>query len=336
MTASNQQFETYSRLPFYAAVLLACVTFPLIWVGGFVTTTDAGMAFRDWLTSDGHWMPFYPWLSSAGDKFVEHGHRLLGMTAGILSILLVLVTWKTEPRQWVRRFSLVILAGVILQGVIGGMRIVLDQRTLALIHGCTGPLFFCLCVAMVVFTSKWWRTIEVRPATEQTSKLFRLAVLCTVLAFLQLAVGAVVRHTPHLTTEVAASLFQVAVYFHILLAVLIVGHVLLLAWRCGRQRLQTGAGIFLALLVATQIALGLGTWIVKYGVPHWASSLVGELVFVNREADLLQNSIITSHVAVGSLILVTSLAVALRVARKTGVQLRSRSLQSKTLMEVAL
>jgi cytochrome c oxidase assembly protein subunit 15 len=63
----------------------------LIWVGGLVTTTGAGMAFKDWLTSDGHFMLFYPWLDSEGDKFVEHGHRLLGATAGFLAIALVAV-----------------------------------------------------------------------------------------------------------------------------------------------------------------------------------------------------------------------------------------------------
>ena len=135
------------------------------------------MAFRDWITSDGYFMPFYPWLSSAGDKFVEHGHRLFGMTAGILSIVLVIVTWRTEPRSWVRKFSLVILAGVILQGILGGMRILLDERTLALVHGCTGPLFFALTVAMVVFTSKWWHAAQVAQGSEQTRKLLRLAGL---------------------------------------------------------------------------------------------------------------------------------------------------------------
>ena len=217
-----------SPWPHVWAWLLVCTTFPLIWIGGFVTTTDAGMAFRDWLTSDGYFMPFYPWLSSAGDKFIEHGHRLLGMTAGILSIILVLVTWRTESRAWVRKFSLVLLAGVVLQGFIGGMRIVLDQRTLALVHGCTGPLYFGLTVAMVVFTSQWWRDASITQPTIKSQKAMRLAVLCTVLAYLQLVVGAVVRHSPHITSEVAASLFQAAVYFHLLLALMIVGHVLLI------------------------------------------------------------------------------------------------------------
>lgn len=294
------------------------------------------MAFQDWLTSDGHWMPIYPWLSSAGDKFVEHGHRLLGMLAGILSIALVAITWRTEQRSWVRKFSLVIFAGVVLQGVLGGMRILLDERTLALLHGCTGPLFFSLCVAMVVFTSKWWKEAgSVKPQT-QIRPAMRLAVLCAALAYLQLVVGAVVRHSPHITSQIAATLFQVAVYFHILLAVLLVGHILFLAWRCVRQRNQAFGGLVLAALVATQVMLGLATWVIKYGVPQWAIAMVGEMPFVHREADLLQNAIITSHVAVGSLILVTSLAIALRLARLSGVSLSARVAGNSSVMEAAL
>lgn len=334
---SDLETTRTSPWPHRWAVVLACATFPLIWVGGFVTTTDAGMAFRDWITSDGHFMPFYPWLSSAGDKFVEHGHRLLGMAAGILSIILVGVTWRTEPRLWVRRFSLVILAAVILQGLIGGLRIVLDQRTLAMLHGCTGPLFFSLCVAMVVFTSRWWHQVTVAKSNERSRKVLRLAALCGVLAYLQLVVGAVVRHSPYLTSESAAALFQTAVYFHVFLALLIVVQIARLTWQCWREQTQPVLASVLALLVASQIALGIGTWLVKYGMPRWASSLMGEWPLLSREADLLQNTIITSHVAVGSLILVTSIAVALRVARQLGYQwssLLSRS-SSKT-MEVAL
>lgn len=312
---------TRSPWPHRWAWLLACATFPLIWVGGLVTSTDAGMAFRDWLTSDGHFMLFYPWLSSAGDKFVEHGHRLLGAASGFLSIGLVVVCVLKEPRTWVRRFSYLILAAVVLQGVLGGMRVVLDERTLAMIHGCTGPLFFGLTVAMVVFTSSSWgakRSIEGSP---QQKKLLRVAILCTALAYLQLVVGAVVRHSPYMLSGAAQTIFQVAVYFHLLLAVAIVVHVAMLLGRSLNTRLARGGSIVLALLVGVQVLLGGVTWILKYGMPHWAANLVGEYHFVNTEADFFQAAMITSHVAVGSLILVASLAIALHVGRRVGISL---------------
>ncbi len=329
----------------YWAWLLACATFPLIWVGGLVTTTDSGMAFRDWMTSDGTFFLFYDWLSSAGDKFIEHGHRLLGAAAGFLSIALVVVTWKTEARKWVKYFSLAILAAVILQGALGGARVLLDERTLALVHGCTGPLFFALCVAMVVVTSRGWR--EPKPvATGQNDqkacgrelhgqKVFRLAVICACLAYAQLIVGAVVRHSPHLTAAWTGTLFQVAVYFHLFLALMIIGHVLLLSWRCLRTGLQSAGAVCLLALVGLQLLLGGGTWLVKYGMPRWATAWLGELAFVNREADALQAAIITSHVAVGSLILVVSIAIAMRLGRQLRVTLPWLAIAKPQAVEVA-
>jgi cytochrome c oxidase assembly protein subunit 15 len=297
----------------------------LIWVGGLVTTTDAGMAFRDWMTSDGTFFLCYDWLSSTGDKFVEHGHRLLGAATGFLAIGLVVVTFWSESRGWVKKLSLVILAAVVLQGLLGGARVVFDQRTLALIHGCTGPLFFALCVAMVVVTSRWWLSAAAldgeRLPQQMPRKTFRLAIVCACLAYAQLVTGAVVRHSPHLTGEWTATLFQIAVYFHLVLALLIVGHVLLLAWRSLRVRLQRTGGICLVALVVIQVLLGMATWLVKYGLPLWASTWLGEMNFVNREADVLQAAIITSHVAVGSLILVVSVAIALRIGRQLRIGL---------------
>lgn len=336
MTSSSEQRRlTPSNQVHFWAWLLVCATFPLIWVGGLVTTTDSGMAFRDWLTSDGTFFLFYDWLSSVGDKFIEHGHRLLGAAAGFLSIALVIAAFMTETRPWIKKFSLVILAAVILQGVLGGARVVFDERTLALIHGCTGPLFFTLCVAMVVFTSRWWRNTTAQVANQAARKTFRLAVVCVCLAYAQLVVGAVVRHSPHMTVAWTATFFQVAVYFHVLLALMIVGHVVLFAFRCLKNRLQVAGGLGLLALVGVQLLLGVATWLVKYGMPAWTVAWFGEMSFVNREADALQAAIITSHVAVGSLILVVSAAIALRLGRQLGVELPCWSNAKIQTMEVA-
>jgi heme a synthase len=325
-----------SRWPYYWACLLACATFPLIWVGGLVTTTGAGMAFKDWLTSDGHFMLFYPWFDSEGDKFVEHGHRLLGATAGFLSIGLVFICFKCEARNWVRKYSLVILAGVILQGLFGGMRIIFDERTIALIHGCTGPAFFALCVGMVVVTSRWWQEAPQIEATPAAKKFLWLAMLTCVLAYMQLVAGAVVRHSPRFTSDSAAVIFQAAVYFHLLLAAAIAAHSLILVWKSHRSTIESIRSWILAGLVFVQILLGASTWLVKYGMPQWASSIVGDPRFVNTADNALQAGIITSHVAVGSLILVTALAIALRTLRLLRFVPPKLSAFMNTGMEVAL
>ncbi len=336
MTSPSLSLSNPSRWPHRWAWLLACATFPLIWVGGLVTTTGAGMAFKDWLTSDGHFMLFYPWLDSEGDKFVEHGHRLLGATVGMLSMALVAVCYVCESRSWLRKYSLVLLAGVILQGLLGGMRVMFDERTLALIHGCTGPAFFALCVGMVVVTSQWWQEVTPIFATPDTKKFLRFAVLTTVLAYTQLVVGAFVRHSPHLTGDAAGVIFQTAVYFHVLLALAITVQVGMLTWHAFRNRLERGRSLALATLIGLQVLLGASTWMVKYGLPRWATATVGDLQFVNTAENVHQAGIVTSHVAVGSLILVTSLAINLRVGRQLRIGLPKFSTSANVRMEAVL
>src|ERR1043165_4509809 len=107
-----------SPWPHRLAVVLACATFPLVWVGGLVTTTDSGMAVPDWPNTYGYNLFLYPWqtwLLGPWDLFIEHGHRLLGASVGIITIFLVATVWRKEPRAWVRWLSLAALVCVILQ-----------------------------------------------------------------------------------------------------------------------------------------------------------------------------------------------------------------------------
>lgn len=329
--------KLFSLWPHRWAWGLVCATFSMIWIGGLVTAADASMAFCDLRTSDGHFTLFYPWFNAAGDKFIEHGLRLLGASVGVLAILLVIVVYRLEQRVWVRRLSLVILAGVVLQRVLGGMRVVLDERILALVHGCIEPLFFAICVAMVVFTSRKWHTIGLGEAQDATSqarktqpakktkleetsirlrKLFQVALLFTGLVYVQLVLGAIVRHAPHMIGHRSAAAFQSAVYLHVLLASLLLVHAVLLVWRCRVARTSLFGSVCLALLLLVQIGLGAGAWLVNYGMPAWATSLVGEVNFRNTAADVVQTTIVASHIAVGSLIIVVAFAISLMAARR--------------------
>src|SRR3954453_2556847 len=85
-----------SPWPHRLAVVLAAATFPLLWVGGLVTTTKAGMAVPDWPSTYGYNLFLYPWetwLYGPGDLFIEHGHRLFAALVGLLTIVLVVLTW---------------------------------------------------------------------------------------------------------------------------------------------------------------------------------------------------------------------------------------------------
>jgi heme a synthase len=318
MTATSPQ-TVRSPWPNRLAVVLACATFPLVWVGGLVTTTDAGMAVPDWPTTYGYNLFLYPWqswLAGPWDLFVEHGHRLLASTVGMVTTGLLVALWRSEPRAWVRNLGFAALALLIFQGVLGGMRVLLDERTLAMLHGCTGPLFFALSIALVVFTSKTWLEAPAIVDDPQFSHVRRLVVVTAVLFYLQLVFGALLRHMP---IESQPATFALAIRFHLLLAGVLILHVTLLTWlvarHCRRIRPIFRLTMALASLLTIQLLLGASTWIVKFSVPTWAVGWIPWAVAANSAGDWLQTHIVTGHVAVGSLLLGIGVATALLAQR---------------------
>src|SRR4051794_19170153 len=154
------QTPRYNRSLHVIALLTAAATFPLIFMGGLVTSHGAGMSVPDWPNSFGYNMFLLPpsrWLTTeAGGVFYEHSHRLMGSVVGMLSIALAVWAWRVEPRRWVRWLAASVLGAVIFQGALGGLRVVLVNLDLAVVHGCVAQAFFCLATLMAVVTSRWW------------------------------------------------------------------------------------------------------------------------------------------------------------------------------------
>lgn len=321
MTGSLPQFD--SPWPHRVAVLLVCATFPLIWVGGLVTTYDAGMAVPDWPSTFGYNLFLYPWQTwvyGPWNVFIEHGHRLFGAAVGLLTILLVAVVWRCDSRRWMHALSLTALVAVIFQGVLGGLRVRMDERTLAQIHGCFGPAFFALTVALAAFTSRRWA--QTPSATNfganrtPDAKLPRLALLTTILAYLQLVLGSQVRHV---RADADASSFRGAVLLHLFMAGVVAIHVLLVVIRTLRYHRTEPALVWPAIALATvllvQLALGVGTWVTNFGPIPWLSDNAWSQQYVITQKGQVQALVTTAHMAGGSLVLVTSLLIALRSFR---------------------
>lgn len=303
------------------AVLLVCATFPLIWVGGLVTTYEAGMAVPDWPNTFGYNLFRYPWqtwIAGPWDLFIEHGHRLFGALVGLLTILFVMTVFLCDSRRWMRFAALGALALVIAQGALGGMRVLFDERLLAQVHGCVGPAFFALTVALAVWTSPRWLAgrEEMRdPARARSAARFqRLAFLTVAIAYLQLVLGSQLRHVRPM---VDVTVFRAAVWLHLFMAAALVAHVMLLALRAVRSFASDSyivvPAVTLAGLVLVQLGLGVGAWVVNYG---WPEPIFGRFAwaqqFVVTQEGRVQAWVTTGHVATGSLILVTALLVALR------------------------
>lgn len=308
-----------SPWPHRLAVVLACATFPLVWVGGLVTTTDSGMAVPDWPNTYGYNLFLYPWqtwLTGPWDLFIEHGHRLLASSVGMLTIALLAVLLKKDSRRWMKALGFVALGLVVFQGVLGGMRVLFDERTLAMLHGCTGPLFFALTAAMAAFTSRRWQSDAPQETIGSAGNIRRLAIVTAVLAYLQIVLGAVLRHVP---VDAQPSTFMLAVKSHLFLAAVLTIHIVVLATlvllRARSVKPLGGLATALVALILIQIGLGAGTWIVKYSVPTGATGWIGSLRIAVQEGGAMQTHTITSHVAVGSLILGTCVALALYAQR---------------------
>ena len=186
---------TISVWPHRIAVILVGATFPLLFIGGLVTGKGAGLAVPDWPTSFGYNMFLYPWSKMVGNIFYEHSHRLVASFVGLLTIGLALALWLREPRPWLRRLGLAALALVILQGVLGGLRVVLLEQTLAIVHAATAQLFFALTVCLAVFTSAGWTHGAVETTLNDGGRLRRLGAVTTALVYGQIVFGAVLRHT---------------------------------------------------------------------------------------------------------------------------------------------
>ena len=299
-------------------LLLVCLVWPLIWVGGLVTTYDAGMAVPDWPGTYGYNLFLYPyktWLLGPFDLFIEHGHRLLGAVVGLVAISLVISAHFKESRRWVFVLTLGLLVAVITQGLLGGLRVVLGDRTLAMVHGCFGPAFFALCAATAVITSRRWNEYLGRQGVIRVgSGLVMLFAAIPALSYTQLVLGAQLRHVQ---PNASPGIFAMIVATHVIMAFLL-WFLTAVAWlkirRCGDLTLSRPAGLLIG-LVAVQIALGVGTWVVNYGWPSILAWVPGSAGFLVRAKGFSDSIIVTSHVATGSLILAVSVVVWIRLLR---------------------
>ena len=315
-TLADRQYP--GQLVHRLCVLLVCLVWPLIWVGGLVTTYDAGMAVPDWPGTYGYNLFLYPyntWLLGPFDLFIEHGHRLLGAVVGLVAISIVISAYFKESRRWVLVLTIGLLVAVITQGLLGGMRVVLGDRTLAMIHGCFGPAFFGLCAATAVVTSRRWKESLPRDgAVRVGSGLVALVATIPALSYVQLVLGAQLRHVQ---PNAAPGAFAMIVATHVIVA-FVLWFFTLAVWlkirRCGDLTLSRPAGLLIG-LVAVQIALGVGTWVVNYGWPSILAWVPGAAGFLVRAKGFFDSIIVTSHVATGSLILAISVVLLVRLLR---------------------
>jgi cytochrome c oxidase assembly protein subunit 15 len=321
----------YHPALFWFAVLTAVMTFLLIGLGGLVTSHEAGMSVPDWPTSYGYNMFALPIKFWKGGVFYEHTHRLLASFIGFLTTVLAVWLWLKDARQWMHWLGVATFFAVVLQGALGGLRVVLTDAQLGIFHGALAQLFLVLVCAIALFTSRWWQNSAAEKQISVPRGLRSHVLYVTILIFIQLMIGATMRHQhaglaipdfplaygkiwPDTSAEAVAAYnehrmelngenpitaFQIILQMvHRLVALLIFLGVIAAAFLArkkldGRDWLTKFAWFWTALIVA-QIALGIAT------------------IETNKAADIA-----TLHVMVGALSLLAGVLWWLVAARRT-------------------
>lgn len=181
------------------AALGAAWVFVLVTLGAFTTSIGAGMAFPDWPLSNGSVNPD-GWLENIA-MFAEHSHRLTGAVMGFITIILAIWLWRKESRRWLRNLGWTALAIVIVQGLIGGKRVLLDSlavpgfemtlgQMLRIPHGILAQVYVCVLIAIAAGLSRGWieRRAPVSPGVR------RAGIICVLLLLAQLTIAAAMRH----------------------------------------------------------------------------------------------------------------------------------------------
>lgn len=184
------------RNPLAAFAIVACFSVvPLIVVGGAVTSTGSGMAVKGWPDSYGANMFLYPIsLMNNPHIYLEHTHRLFGSLVGLTTLVLMIWVLAKEPRKWVKYWAVALFVLVVVQGVLGGLRVNNVSRGLALGHGVLAQVFFCLLVAHAAHLSSLYRHAVAGWASEKDRKIKGITTGLVHTTFLQLILGAAYRH----------------------------------------------------------------------------------------------------------------------------------------------
>jgi cytochrome c oxidase assembly protein subunit 15 len=283
--------STYQRGLHYWSILLACCTLLLVVAGGLVTSRDAGLSVPDWPLSYGKLMP-----PMEGGILYEHGHRMVATTVGLFTIVLLVWLLRVEKRPWMKWLGAAALVAVIAQGVLGGLTVLmLLPWWVSSSHACLAQLFFSTTVALALFTSDWWVRGPIAIDEDPRYPIRNLSLLAPVCVLGQLALGAAARH------KAIGTIYHICGSPLVTFVVLWVSLRIVLHYPRNRE-LRIGA---LALIFVTfaQVFLGIAAYMSRIAYADAVQPMPLMVTFT------------VLHVAVGALVMATSVALAILVRR---------------------
>jgi cytochrome c oxidase assembly protein subunit 15 len=246
------------RPPDWTAILArvaVAATFLLLVAGGLVTSNKAGLAVVDWPRSYGYNMFLYPFSRMTGGIYYEHAHRLLGALVGLTTVTLAVHLALVETRASVKRAGFIAVALVIVQGILGGLRVTERSIALAVVHGVTAQVFLSLLVAIAVVSGATWRSDRAPEPSRHARADRRIASIAVGALLVQIVLGAIQRH-------LAMGLMLHIVSAFVVAPITIAAGVRAWGFHANEPILRR-AGLAVVHATATQLALGFCAWIAR-------------------------------------------------------------------------
>src|SRR5450631_1843385 len=276
-------------------MFVACATFFLLIAGALVTSNDAGLSVPDWPTSFGYLIKVPQFV---GGIRYEWTHRMLAGSLVTLTMAIAIWTLIVERRRWLRWLAVGAFCTVITQAVLGGLTVLFFQPpAVSTAHAAVAQTFFCIAVAIAIFTGQRW--IEEQPRVEfdqRRPSLFTLTLLSIFVLYVQLILGGMFRH------------HGMSWWPHVINAAVVA---FVLAWTAVRaisvypevDAVRRPAIAMLGLMVA-QLCLGFLAFITRV---MWGKDAA------QPELPMVISTVV--HVAVGALLLATTVILAIQVWR---------------------
>lgn len=276
----------------------------LIIAGALVTSNDAGLSVPDWPTSFGS---LYKIPHMVGGVRFEHTHRMVAEFVGFLTIIIAIWTWRADRRRWMKYLGITALATVIGQGILGGITVLhYLPPAVSSAHAAMAQTFFCVAVCIALFTGQQWVT-EVPQVELDTRRpaLITLTLLSIFVLYVQLILGAMFRHHglswwPHVVNAVTVA---VALTWTAVRALSLYSKI---------EAVRRPAVLMIWLLI-TQLCLGFLAFLTRVAWGHDA---------IQPELPMVVSTV--AHVAVGALLLATTVVLAIQVWRHVPVKFEER------------